>query len=536
MRYKNNFMEFGLEKNKIEIRPEVTILGVLRHLNYKPWFAIAEFVDNALQSYLSNGSAIQEIEGSNFKFEVDVSMSASGIGEIVIKDNAAGISTGDFPRAFRAAQIPADRSGLSEFGMGMKSAACWFAKNWVVRTSAIGEALERTIEFDVDNIIAERVETLEPRTRPVAANEHYTVVKLRGLHHPPASRTISKVREHLASIYRVFIQNGTMVLKFNNEELIYKTPKVLECVPYVAKATPSTRDITSIIWRKEIDFDFGNGQRVFGFAALREVGSTSLAGFSLFRRGRLIEGSCDETYRPTQIFGRANSYIYQRLFGELHVEGFAVSHTKDGFRWEEYEDLFLEFLKEAVESKPLDLLFQADNYRALPNRKNLSDNAQTATNNVAIYLTKEVAPIVEAAKDSPITPNPIPLTLVVTKSELKASEKKVTINDGIWIWEITLRTITDLAREQWLSIAKFETESNLEAQRKVEIELSLAHPFSMEYLGSSNENVELLLKMATAISVSLLLTQDIEGNTPDGFLHHLNHLLRGAIMGTIIND
>jgi len=90
----------------IEIRPEVTMLSVLRHLNYKPWFAIAEFVDNALQSYLASREALEAIHGPDFRLEVDVRVDANGPGLIVISDNAAGISTADFPRAFRAAQVP----------------------------------------------------------------------------------------------------------------------------------------------------------------------------------------------------------------------------------------------------------------------------------------------------------------------------------------------------------------------------------------------------------------------------------------------
>ena len=37
---------------KVNIRPGVSVLSVLRHLNYSPWFALAEFVDNSLQSYI----------------------------------------------------------------------------------------------------------------------------------------------------------------------------------------------------------------------------------------------------------------------------------------------------------------------------------------------------------------------------------------------------------------------------------------------------------------------------------------------------
>lgn len=516
-----------MESGKIEIRPEVTMLGVLRHLNYKPWFAIAEFVDNSLQSYLSHKEALQSVEGTDFRLKVAIELSAAGSGEITVTDNAAGISGADFPRAFRAAQVPADRSGLSEFGMGMKSAACWFCENWSVRTKALGEHVERTVAFDVQNIVDNRIESLTPDSRSEKPERHYTVVKLRGLHHPPASRTTTKIREHLASIYRVFIADGTLELKFNGNVLKYEAPAVLSSVPFTAPGVRSLTEKTPVNWTKNIDFDFGGGQRVTGFAALREVGSTTSAGFSLFRRGRLIEGSCDETYRPTYIFKKANSFTYQRLFGELHIEGFAVSHTKDGFRWEEHEDIFLEHLKEAVEADPMDLISQAENYRALPTRKSIAERAQVATNAVAKHFQNEVAPLIEAAKCSPSAPAAIPQQLPV--DQLQASEKQVTINDGDWEWVVTIRTSVDPAREQWLSISNHEHVDDGDNVRNVEIELSLAHPFSSEYLGANNENVELLLKMATAVCVSLLLSQDMTGESPDSVLHHLNYLLRGAL-------
>ncbi|MDN6882930.1 ATP-binding protein [Variovorax sp. CAN2819] len=516
-----------MDSDKIEIRPEVTMLGVLRHLNYKPWFAIAEFVDNSLQSYLSHMEALQSVEGTDFRLKVEIELSAAGSGEITVTDNAAGISAADFPRAFRAAQVPTDRSGLSEFGMGMKSAACWFCENWSVRTKALGEHVERTVAFDVQKIVDNRIESLAPSSRSEKAERHYTVVKLRGLHHPPASRTVTKIREHLASIYRVFIAGGTLELKFNGDVLKYEAPMVLSSVPYTAPGVPSPIEKTPVNWIKNIDFDFGGGQRVTGFAALREVGSTTSAGFSLFRRGRLIEGSCDETYRPTFIFKKANSFTYQRLFGELHIEGFAVSHTKDGFRWEEYEDIFLEHLKEAIEAEPLDLISQAENYRALPTRKSIAERAQVATNAVAKHFQTEVAPLIEAAKSSPSKPTAIPQQLPV--DQLLSSEKQVTINDGDWEWIVTIRTSVDPSRERWLSISNHEHVDGGDNVRNVEIELSLAHPFSSEYLGANNENVELLLKMATAVCVSLLLSQDMTGESPDSVLHHLNYLLRGAL-------
>ena len=91
--------------NKVNIRPEVNILSVLRHLNYRPWFALAEFVDNAIQSYLANREQLREADGVNARLRVIVVIDPEGTGRITITDNAAGIALRDFPRAFRPAQL-----------------------------------------------------------------------------------------------------------------------------------------------------------------------------------------------------------------------------------------------------------------------------------------------------------------------------------------------------------------------------------------------------------------------------------------------
>jgi len=46
----------------VAIRPEVGMYGAFSRLNYKPWFAIAEFVDNSLQSFLSNRKSLARAE------------------------------------------------------------------------------------------------------------------------------------------------------------------------------------------------------------------------------------------------------------------------------------------------------------------------------------------------------------------------------------------------------------------------------------------------------------------------------------------
>ncbi len=521
----------------IEIRPEVTMLSVLRHLNYKAWYAIAEFIDNALQSYLSNKATLESLHGKDFRLEIDVRIDANGPGLIVVTDNAAGISAADFPRAFRAAQVPTDRSGLSEFGMGMKSAACWFAERWSVRTKAVGESLERTIHFDILHIVDNKIESLKTEPRDVGDPlAHYTVVTLRGLHHIPQGRTLGKIKEHLASIYRMFLRDGRMILRFNGEPLSYVTTPILTALPYTAPGVPvNGADVEPILWRKDINLDFGKGQKVTGFAALREVGSTPFAGFALFRRDRLIEGSYDETYRPSFIFKQTNSYAFQRLFGELHVEGFEVSHTKDGFRWEEYEDIFLDFLKVQLEVEPLDLLAQANNYRALPSKKSIESRATAATASVAEYIERDVAPLLVGAQTNRVEPPPLPQTMPA--NALQASERTVCINDGSWDWIITIRTAVDPAREEWVRLAKQDLQTgDTDSTRRLVVDLSLAHPFSTEFIGANNENVELFLRIATAVCIALVLSEDVTGEAPEAVLYHFNYLMRGALNCALLTN
>ena len=81
--------------DKISIRPSVSILSALRHLNYKIWFALAEFVDNSIDSYMKYQKELKDIENSNFKLVVEIIINQKEK-QITIIDNAAGIHQQDF--------------------------------------------------------------------------------------------------------------------------------------------------------------------------------------------------------------------------------------------------------------------------------------------------------------------------------------------------------------------------------------------------------------------------------------------------------
>lgn len=509
--------------NRVGIRPNSSILSVLSHLNYKAWYAVAEFVDNSIQSYLSNKLALEALHGQEFKLEIRVWLDQHNH-LIEIRDNAAGISGSDFPRAFKPAEVPLDRTGLSEFGMGMKTAACWFTPTWNVRTKALGEPTERTVRFDLAHIVGNKLEHLPVVEAPAPIDGHYTVVRLEAVGKKfPVKRTQKKLRDHLASIYRAHLRSGAIRIFYDEDKdpLQYQEPEILRATPYnLPTAEP-------ILWRKDIDFSFGQGKRVTGFAALRQEGSTTHAGFALFRRNRLILGSDDETYRPQEIFGNSNSYRYQRLFGELHVEGFEVSHTKDGFHWDDFEEEFLTSLRLHLKSDELDLLSQAENYRARPSKAQLQSQLKEATDSLVSDLSEGVEPALSfqslgAAVLAATRP-------VVLDAAMTAATRTFELFVDDHLWRITLETTVDTAISDWVSFHSKDTPqlSLSGSASDVRIVVSMAHPFSQRFLGSKGENAEVFIRFAVVLALSCLKFKRA-GYPYAALLAGVNGLLRGT--------
>ena len=506
------------KSQSINIRPGVGILSVLSSINYRPWFAIAEFVDNSIQSFCDYQNEIGQVDGSDTKLKVEIELDPSEGGRLIVRDNAAGIHEADYSRAFRPADMPPNTGGLSEFGMGMKSAACWFSPNWIVRTTALGEPVEKTVRFDISRIVEDNLEELTVESRPIEPNIHFTEITLFNLYKLPQTRTVGKIQEHLKSIYRVFIREDLLELRFRGDLLSYSEPEILHAPFYKSESEASQ------LWRKEIDFDFGLGLRAQGFAALRETGNTSQAGFALFRRNRLIQGSVDEGYRPAFVFGKPNSFTYQRLFGELHLEGFNVSHTKDGFRWDENEEVFLEFLKDELDKEPIPLLDQAEGYRARPQTKDLKKGAKTSTQRTSKAIKNEVPPVVEEQLIEGPEDTPLPSDLPT--EDVLVANRTVSVEIDNELWKISIELSNNPAVGDWLHISDDRWDGDI---RHVKIRMSLAHPFMVQYSGADTSQIEPLQRIAIAIALAEIMARDSGIKMAGTFTRYINELLRGAL-------
>ena len=263
----------------VSIRFKPGAYGAYRSMNNKIWYALSEFVDNAVQSYSENKEALELVEGSDFQLEIKIDVDISN-DFIRVSDNAGGIDRLNFIRAFEPANIPTDISGLSEFGMGMKIAAIWFADKYTVKTKALGEDYERVVEFDLNKVMNEGKEDLEVTNIKSNKSKHYTTITLNELsHNKPTGNPmqLAKIREHVTSIYRKFINRGTLKLLFNGQELKFEEPEIL-FAPYVDDLKGE-----SVNWKKEVNWDAGK-YKVSGFIGLLSNMSSIHSGLSLFRR------------------------------------------------------------------------------------------------------------------------------------------------------------------------------------------------------------------------------------------------------------
>ncbi len=331
--------EFNADVMELNIQPPASILNVFSRLSYKPWYAIAEFVDNSTQSYISHMeelSALPEFE----KLIVNVKYDAEA-NTLTIIDNAYGMEIERFRDAILLDSRNDSQAGRNEFGMGLKTAASWFGKVWKVTSTQYGSANRYTATVDIPMLDRLRLQNTKIYRDYVATDTHGTEIIIEQVTKKiTGSRTIGKIRDLLSSMYRRDINNRNIEIWFNDEPIVFEEYPVLT-------------NFRGKSWKKDLDFVVNfeeKAYRVTGFVAIMNPGSFPKAGFALFRQERVVIGGTDSNYKPAQIFGQAQSQKSLKLFGELNMNDFPVNQAKDGFIWDDgLEDAFIDALKNNIQ-------------------------------------------------------------------------------------------------------------------------------------------------------------------------------------------
>jgi len=362
-----DFMETSQETSiaTVDITIGANMYGRISDITNTPSHVLAEFVDNAIQSYIDNKEELLA-QDQNYKLEVEITFEwdpedDNRASRVTIRDNAGGIGKDNFVRAFKLAHTPDDNTGLNEFGMGMKTAALWLGEEWSVESTAIGENVTRKIVFDLNSVMANELKSLPVTHREEDINEHYTIVNITSAtKNVPSIKSIQKIKDELASIYRKYLRVDEIDLIVNDTKLKFEDPLVLTA-PFHKKAGQPEGE--KIYWRKDINFNFGK-YHAKGFIALLNTMQNNKNGLALLRRGRVVVGAeTDGRYLPKVLFGNVGSPRYKRMFGELELEGFDVAFNKNDIQDRENLEMLMDALKSEIHTKNFDLYTQAENYR-----------------------------------------------------------------------------------------------------------------------------------------------------------------------------
>ncbi len=318
---------------KLQLGPE--IISSYKRLAYKVWYALAEFIDNSTQAYANNKKDLDKVyKETGTQLTVAISTGHDTKGEFIrIEDNAIGMSEAELKNAVIIGHPPVTTNGRSRYGLGLKTGACWFGDLWTVETKKLGDRTRHTITVDVPKVAAGNLD-LPHKKEQAPAEEHFTIIEIRRLHRRIPGRTAGKVKDYLRSLYRRDISNKGLILKWNDEVLSWDSD--INKALYVLK--------NGKVAKKTFKFRIGKRQ-VSGWAGVLAKGSRRKAGFSVLQADRVIKGWPD-AYRPETLYGSqeggSNDLVNQRLVGELILEGFDVSHTKDQILFDDDEQETLE--------------------------------------------------------------------------------------------------------------------------------------------------------------------------------------------------
>ena len=311
---------------QLEFQIDSSAILNYKRLDYSFWFAIAEYVDNSTQSYLNNKEKLdKQFTKDNESLEVKI-IYDNKQDTLSIRDNAMGMDYQELIYALQMGKPPKINTGRSEFGMGLKTASCWIGDTWSVRTKKLGQEEEIEFTFDVEKVSKGDV-ALKDIRRKKPIEDHYTIIEIQKMHQKIAGPTITKTKNYLASMYRVDIKEKSLSLKWGDEPLSYDANLIF------LKAQNGEE------FKREFDFKIGK-HRVSGWGAILENGGRAKAGFAIIRRNRVIVGQ-PTAWRPSTIFGQeggSNDLINQRLVGEIHLDDFMVSHTKNAILFQGEEE------------------------------------------------------------------------------------------------------------------------------------------------------------------------------------------------------
>lgn len=326
---------------KEDVSVKSGIISAFQRMPNKLERVFAEFIDNSTQSFFEHRTELIKVEKKDI-CRVNILWDND---KIIIADNAYGMNHDDFKRALRLnspREKYADKS-RSQYGMGLKTAAVYLGDWYSIETTQLGSSEKYYSEIDVEEWRKSNPTEVDNTISETFKHSHFTKITIKKLQMNLTVQTENTLRKRLVEIYRNDLLEGKLEVIINNVPLQAEEPELR-----INEDTGS--DYLSIF---EDSFEFNGVEYNYeGWIGILKTGNNDDAGFTLMQYGRGIMMH----YRPTELFGKSNSFQHQRIVGEINLDEakWKISFNKNNFVWEDgLEKAFIESLKKNVKVKEM---------------------------------------------------------------------------------------------------------------------------------------------------------------------------------------
>lgn len=463
-----------------------------KNYTYKAPQVFGEFIDNAIQSYEDHKNLLT-VDDPNFKLKVEIEIewhmdsdSVVKAKKITIRDNAAGMTAERFAIAFDLANPDAARTGMNEFGVGMKAAASWLGNKWHIETTSVTDKVTRVVDVDLTEICKNDIQQLESKETIIPNAPHGTTIVIEDLWDENVIKrnSIEELNKSIASIYRYFLRRKELQISVGEELLDFEDYEVLEAPSY------KEPDGETIKWKCNVTTSDSKGHSLSGFVALLKDTKDERRGVVIMRNHRVVLGfdPKDRTIGK-EFMGQIGSAKYRRVFGELEITGFKVAFGKN-----QVNDLdLLEALCTQAAGKlkinGVSLLTQCDKYKSRkktppqpkPTPVPTPPNPQPEPEPTPEPPTPTPTPTPEPTPPLPTPPIPAP-TGIIAKGKFKF---------GGMSYQIILKDSNELSELFWNDLS--QKSSNV-----LICKINLGHPFFKSFGKPEKQTITMIKALSIA--------------------------------------
>ena len=340
-----------LDEDGIEIKANLgEMYNNYEGLSYQLGDALAEFIDNSVDSYIKNKDALKDAGKEIFDIEILLNNANRSL---TVRDFAFGMDKDELKNALIPDRKNPDPNHLGMYGRGLKTAAGWFGKYWTITTKKLGSDIEYTATVDILELLRTEGNNYIPITAksvPGKPNQSYTIVDVKQGVREYFSSTQTKAKLALSIKYQRLLEKEIQLswkASGREEAITYSEPEIHtlqnpEYDPVEADASEDYDEPEFIVYDFPCEFDILDKDTGDVKATLTgrygiyppQKKQTPYAGLTMFWKNRVIVDRTRD-YWP-EVFGAAAGDLKrQRLFVQLDTDMDPTSDKKD-FKWDKY--------------------------------------------------------------------------------------------------------------------------------------------------------------------------------------------------------